>query len=324
MTVCLHAIRNRFPIDQLVLYFERKPDEAQRSHVDWGFLFANLYGLDYHFTISRGILSSQVLRRNRIYGYDPVMFYLDFYIPWVFEGMNIRIGRYISVPDIEAQLAPQNPMFTHSILYNFDPFTQTGIITTTQINKNWRIQLGISASNDTAPWSKDAEPAGTLMFQWISNSNKDSLYFGANSFNDGLFHYNNLQMYVAQYNHKFNDVINTNFEGYYMYQRRVPDLPRSGKFSYAPEWGIVNYTFFRLARNTFLTVRNEYYNDKKGQRTGFPTYYTEHAIGITYWPNSIVTIRPEIRFDHAYQTKAYNNGTRRSQFMAAIDIIFHY
>jgi Putative beta-barrel porin-2, OmpL-like. bbp2 len=176
------------------------------------------------------------------------MFYLDFYIPWIFEGMNIRIGRYISVPDVEAQLAPQNPMFTHSILYNFDPFTQTGIITTTQINKNWRIQLGISASNDTAPWSKDAEPAGTLMFQWISNSNKDSLYFGANSFNDGLFHYNNLQMYVAQYNHKFNDVINTNFEGYYMYQRRVPDLPRSGKFSYAPEWGIVNLRFFQVSQ----------------------------------------------------------------------------
>jgi hypothetical protein len=46
---------NQPELDQLVLYFARKPDEAQRSHVDWGFLFANLYGLDYHFTISRGI-----------------------------------------------------------------------------------------------------------------------------------------------------------------------------------------------------------------------------------------------------------------------------
>lgn len=46
---------NQPELDQLVLYFERKPDEAQRNHVDWGFLFANLYGLDYHFTVSRGI-----------------------------------------------------------------------------------------------------------------------------------------------------------------------------------------------------------------------------------------------------------------------------
>lgn len=66
-----------------------------------------------------------------------------------------------------------------------------------------------------------------------------------------------------------------------MYQRRVPDLPRSGKFSYAPEWGIVNYTFFRLARNTFLTVRNEYYNDKKGQRTSVAALWQHQRGSLT-------------------------------------------
>ena len=33
------------------------------------------------------------------------MYYLDLYIPHVAKGMNIRMGRYISLPDIEAQLA---------------------------------------------------------------------------------------------------------------------------------------------------------------------------------------------------------------------------
>jgi hypothetical protein len=41
------------------------------------------------------------------YGFDPVMYYLDFRLPKFAElGTNVRVGRYISIPDIEAQLAP--------------------------------------------------------------------------------------------------------------------------------------------------------------------------------------------------------------------------
>ena len=62
----------------------------------------------------------------------------------------------------------------------------------------------------------------------------------------------------------------------------------------------MNYTMFRIARNAFFTVRNEYMNDRVGARTGFATQYSEHAIGLTYWPDKIITIRPELRFDHSY------------------------
>ena len=48
------------------------------------------------------------------------MVYFDLYIPYIFQGMNIRIGRIISEPDIEAQLAPNNLMASHSLLYGFD------------------------------------------------------------------------------------------------------------------------------------------------------------------------------------------------------------
>ena len=34
--------------------------------------------------------------------------------------MDIRVGRYISLPDIEAQLAPNNYTYSHSLLYTFD------------------------------------------------------------------------------------------------------------------------------------------------------------------------------------------------------------
>ena len=107
------------------------------------------------------------------------------------------------------------------------------------------------------------------------------------------------------------------------------DVPfQGGSFpvrnGYAPEETVVNYTMFRLLPGAFFTVRNEVFNDKVGSRTGYATLYSEHAIGITYWPDKLITIRPELRFDHAYDTDAYNNGTRRSQFAFVTDVIYHF
>jgi hypothetical protein len=305
-------------LDQFVVYLERLADEYQTDHIDFGFRISALYGLDYRYTISRGLFSSQLLKYNEYYGFDMPMVYLDLYIPWVAEGMNIRFGRYISLPDIEAQLAPNNPMDTHSLLYTYDPYTQTGIMTTIKLTNNWTVQAGISAGNDSAVWDASARLTGTVMVQWIASNNMDSIYFGDNSFNDGEYSYNNLQDIVGTWTHKFNDVVNTQTEAWFMYEKGVPHI------GWAPEWAVVNYTFFRLSRNTYLNIRNEYFDDASGQRTGVKDVYSEHAIGIAWWPNSITTIRPEIRFDRAYQREAYDNQTRKNQLTFNVDMIVHF
>jgi len=125
---------NRFEQNQFVLYIERIPDEFQTDHIDWGFRISGVYGLDYRFMISRGLFSDQLLRHNSYYGFDMPMVYFDLYLPQIFQGMNIRIGRIISEPDIEAQLAPSNLMSSYSLVYEFDNYTQTGIFTTTKID----------------------------------------------------------------------------------------------------------------------------------------------------------------------------------------------
>jgi hypothetical protein len=81
---------------------------------------------------------------------------------------------------------------------------------------------------------------------------------------------------------------------------------------------------FRTGAATFLTLRNEVYDDRVGSRTGFATYYSEHSIGITWWPDKLITIRPELRYDHAYDAKPFNNGTRQDQFVFTSDVIFHF
>lgn len=89
---------NRFEQNQFVLYIERVPDEFQTDHIDWGFRVSGVYGLDYRFMISRGLFSDQLLKHNRYYGFDMPMVYVDLYLPRIFQGMNVRIGRIISEP----------------------------------------------------------------------------------------------------------------------------------------------------------------------------------------------------------------------------------
>jgi Putative beta-barrel porin-2, OmpL-like. bbp2 len=327
---------NRFEQNQFVLYVERVPDAFQNDHIDWGFRVSGVYGLDYRFMISRGLFSHQLLKENNYYGFDMPMVYFDLYLPRIFQGMNVRIGRIISEPDIEAQLAPNNLMASHSLVYGFDNYTQTGIFTTTKINNQWTVQLGLSNGTDVALWQKDPgnQPTGTMMIQWTSPEQKDSIYVGDNAFNNGEFGYNNLQQIVGTWTHKFNDNIYTATEALYMYMFDTKTGPtkevpfQSGSFpvrsGYAPEWGIVNYTMFRIAPSAFLTLRNEFYDDIAGSRTGHATKYSEHSLGLTWWPNKIVTLRPELRFDHSYDTPAFNYGTRRNQLVASMDFIIHY
>ncbi len=167
---------NRFELNQAVLYAERLPDTVQRDHIDWGFHLTALYGTDYRYTTNKGYFSDQLIVHNRQYGFDPALEYVDIYFPHVAQGMNLRIGRYISIPGIEAQLSPNNYFFSHSLLYVIDPFTDTGALATIKLYDQWLIQLGITASHDVALWTPDAKPSGTACVSYTTHSVNDNIY----------------------------------------------------------------------------------------------------------------------------------------------------
>ena len=105
--------------------------------------------------------------------------------------MNIRVGRFISLPDIEAQLAPDNYMFSHSLLYGYDPYTQIGTVASIKLNKEWTV-VGLTAGNDTAPWIPTRGLSPLACLQWISAGNSDSIYGCANTINGAQWTYNNV------------------------------------------------------------------------------------------------------------------------------------
>ncbi len=347
---------NYVQVDQVAFYLERTPDEVQTDHIDWGFRLANLWGTDYKYTFSRDILSSQYLNNAHVYGYDPVMAYGELYVPNVADGLNIRVGRYISVPDIEAQLAPNNLTYSHSLLYSYDPYTQTGIVGTFKLNKNWTAQLEVSGGNDIAPWdSADRKFTPAVCVQWTSDSGKDSIYPCINGANDAKFAWNNLQHEVVTWYHKFNDKWNMATETWYMYEKDTPNVNNpngaaqlAAQFPFrfgAPfgaqcgsemvtctshEWAIVNYINYQIGPRDYVSWRTDFFNDNTGQRTGFKTKYSEYTLSYNHWIGDVITIRPELRFDRAYNVDAYNNPSgvagqgSNNQWMFAVDAIFHF
>jgi hypothetical protein len=330
---------NRPELDQAVLYVERLPDSVQTGHFDWGFHVSGLFGTSYRFTTSLGYLSGQLLDSHREYGFDPVLEYVDLYIPQVAAGLNIRVGRFISVPGIEAQLAPNNYVYTHSLLYSVDPFTDTGILGTVKLNDRWLVQLGLTVSHDVAPWTADAKPSATACVSYTFNKGNDNVYPCVNGLNNGHYGYNNLQMFDNTWYHKFSGSWHMATEAWYMYERDVPSVSgpivpekgANGAFCptgqvrcFAPEWAAVNYLEKQFSAKNYLSIRSDFLDDIVGQRTGYKTRYAEETLMWGHWVGNTVILRPELRFDHAFDVAAYNNGTRKSQFQFGMDVILKY
>lgn len=318
---------NTLQLDQAALYIERTPDEVQTTHNDWGFRLALLYGADYKYTFANGILSTQYTEQKHLYGFDPVMYYLDFYFPHFFQGENVRIGRYISIPDIEAQLAPNNITYSHSLLYTYDPYTQHGVVSTTLINRNWRVQVELSAGNDISPFDKGLRqltPAACVIY--TTDSGRDALYPCMNGLNNQKFGWNNVQHAVMTWYHRFNEHWHMDTEGWYMWQRHTPNVlnpagaailaaafpapeytigaPSGAQcssvsvvFCTSHEFAFVHYLNYQHDARNIVTFRSDFFADSTGQRTGFKGEFLEFDLGYTHWVGDVLELRPEIRLE---------------------------
>jgi hypothetical protein len=237
---------NKLELDQTVVYMERVPNTVQTTQIDWGFRMSGLYGENYRYTTAYGIYSNQLLNRNNVMGFDFPMEYAEVYFPQVAQGLLLRIGRYISIPDIEAQLAPNNFMYSHSMMYSFDNYTNEGVVGSLAIKKNLIVQLGVVIGSDTAIWNygksvknpdpnplypnasflKDpgARPSVVACVRYTWNDGNDNIYPCMDGINNGNWGYNNLQWYGFTYYHKFNDKWHIAFEFYDLHQNNVANL----------------------------------------------------------------------------------------------------
>jgi hypothetical protein len=215
---------------------------------------------------------------------------------------------------------------------------------TLKLDNHWLFQAGLSAGNDIAPWvrGEGAQPTGTICLSYTWSRGRDNVYACANSFNNGQYGYNNLQAYCLTWYHKFGDgPVHIATEAWFQYQENVPSIfipnnpelingangawcPEGQVRCFAPEWAIVNYMMVKVTDHDAFAFRNEYFDDTRGQRTGFKTQYYSVMISWNHWIGSTIEIRPEIRYDRSFERPAYDNGSKKDQLVTAMDFIFKY
>jgi hypothetical protein len=343
-------VPNRYELDQLVFKLERLPDTVQTDSIDFGFRFIALYGMDYRYTTAGGWGSDQLLKHNLLYGWDPVEEYINFYVPGFLGGTDVRIGRWIACPDIETQYAPDNYMGSHSILFTYDTYTQTGVMVSQKLNDQWMVQGVVHAGTDMAPWYKGGLWSGAAGVRWVAADNNDAVYAWLNSVNSAKFRHfqqygqplghDNFNYFVATWEHRFSREIHTKTEAYYMWQfdAEVGGTPSAGPVKpfgggggdgkllpgLSAAYGVLNYTMFALTKQDYFTVRNEMFRDERGMRTGTGGTYTSHAIGLSHNVNSVLQVRPEIGYYRNWNAPAFDNGTRRGIVLYGFDMTFKF
>jgi len=304
---------NRIEFDQTVLYAERLPDTVQTDHFDWGFHLSGLY------CMAPAIVSPPTWATSASNCSTSTVSMALIPCSNTWTSISPRSSKdsttasaASSVPGIEAQLAPNNYIYTHSLLYVIDPFTDTGILGAVRLNDRWLVQLGLTASHDVAPWTSDARPSATACISYTFNQGNDNVCPCVNGLNDGRYSCNNLQMFGSTRYHKFNASWHMATEAWYMYHRGVhsisgplaPDKGTCGAVCsageircFAPEWAMVNYLEKELSAKHFVSLRTDFLDDMKGQRTGFKTRYIDATLmgGARVGKHHPATSRNQIR-----------------------------
>jgi hypothetical protein len=212
------------------------------------------------------------------------------------------------------------------------------------------VQAGVHAGTDMAPWYKGAVPTGFLGVRWVAPGNNDSIYLVLNSINTAKFQrfkedgqpagHDNFNYLVGTWTHRFTPQIMTATESYFMWQR---DAVVGGTPSIGPvrsfgggggigndisgttlTYGVLNYTMFGISKRDYLTVRNEFWRDEDGERSGFASKYTSHTIGWSHQLSDVLMIRPEVGYFHSYDAKAFDLGRKNYMWQGGIDLTVRF
>ena len=98
-----------------------------------------------------------------IYGVDPVQFYGEAYLPQVGRGMDVKLGRFFAQFGYESIDTTQTPLVSRSYLFIYNPFTHTGLLTTTKLTDAWSVQNGVATGCDVFAAGAVAGFAGDVL-----------------------------------------------------------------------------------------------------------------------------------------------------------------
>ena len=308
---------NAFQLNQVWLGATKAIDTSKKE-VQLGYNFSFLYGQDYRFTLPRGLFSDQVADARQ-FGFDAVYHYAEVFLPNLGgEGTTVRVGRWGTLIGYEVIDAPNTPFLSKSYNFQYNPFTHTGAMATTQVNENLSVYGGVVTGSDV--W---IDPAARATYvggvKYAPKDGKGSLafntVFGPAEFlaNENFTHFNSYNLLgVYNVSDKLTYVMDATFS-------HADNFAGVGSANW---FGVANYWLYKVSDKVTSNFRAEVFSDEKGVRTGFSGVYTELTYGLTITPKDWLLVRPFVRYDYNSESRPFEGD--RDLFTGGIELILRY
>jgi hypothetical protein len=260
--------------------------------------------------------------------FDPTQFYVDLFAP-VGNGLNVRVGKFVTLLGQEVINPTQNALYSHSYLFGYAiPFTHVGAYATYNFNDAVAVDFGFSRG-----WE-----------QGFKDNNGDSIdVFGRVSWN--INEKSGTKLLVTgiggperadnsdDYRYVLDVIFTTKLSNQLV-------LTVNGDWGYedgaAPDggsaqwYGVAGYLTYNINDNLAINARGEWFEDPDGARgLGTTGSVYEATIGLDIKPLvsnrnfASLHIRPEIRYDYS-NDPFFAGGSKHDQWTAAVDAVFGF
>jgi len=306
---------NAYQMNQNWLHFEKAIDTS-KMEFQWGLVTDFIVpGTDARFTTARGLFNGQTGN----YQFDMFQGYVQAFLPNIGpKGTAIKVGKFQTHVGYELVQAVDTPYVSKAYLFQYNPFTHTGVWATTQLNDNWSIGNGFATGSDTF-----IDPASRFTYlgqiKWAPPEGKTVALFNTVITNpdfDVAENFAFYNVYNGQIAHKFTDKFTYVIDATYSNMNNVPGVGNS-------DWyGAANYFIYKLTDTITTTIRAEVFEDSEGVRTGFRGLYTEVTAGVAWSPKPGLIVRPSVRYDNNANSNAFEG--KNDMWSAAFEMIFRW
>ncbi len=290
---------------------------------DWGFTLQGEYGTDARYTHYLGEFDYATSDREQ---FSLLQANVVVHTPWLTSGgVDFKFGQFVTPIGYETIDPSTNPFYSHSYLFNFGPFTHTGLQGIWHVSPLLDVYLQADTGENTTfdGGDNNAEPAGLvgvglnnmlggkLTVLWLTHLGPEDATNALGTQANGFMRYESDVVATYKANAKWS------FAGEGQWQH---EDSTGGEF-----YGAAGYASYAVTGTLTANVRGEVVRDNGGffvaafpgnldavraldgrPNTSFGAgsqTYSELTLGVSYKPViphvALLAFRPEVRWDHS-------------------------
>jgi len=269
------------------------------------------------------------------YQFDIPQAYVTINLPVGDNGLQLMVGKFATLIGYESYEAINTPFYSHSWIFNAEPFTHVGVLANYQVNDQFGAKLGVTRGWDMATEDNNGsiDVIGQFSYAATKELNLAFNYSVGPENTDDSGHYRVALNPIIRW--QATTELSFALEGLYVFDGgwNASAEETVNHHAYGDGWGAALYTGYKINDMFTINGRLEKAHGSAWYSTAVSVYEITLGTTITPMPKDQylkgLSIRPEIRYDFTDSTenKFFQGGTGnfyKDQLTFACDVIFAF